>query len=203
MRWVSLSFPYLSVAIGLYLLRNAWVAMGLYHLGIIAVLHRERHWRTMRELVRGFHPRLLIAAVLLCLAGGGVTYVCWPYLGLPYFDERLARFGLTAGVLPWFFLYFSLVNPMLEEPFWRGYHGNASTRPAWSDLWFAGYHLLVLACFMHWQWLPLILIGLVATAWCWRLLARHLNGMLVNVASHISADAGIVVAVMMLVRQVS
>lgn len=199
-RRMSPGIPYVAVGLGLYLAHNAWIAIGLYHLGMIAVLSAERRWGTLRGLVRGFHPGFFSAAIALCLIGGGATYIGWPLFGLPHFAERLAHAGLTTNMLPWFFLYFSLVNPMLEEAFWRGYHGNPSTRPIWHDLWFAGYHLLVLALFMHWHWLPLMLGGLVAIAWIWRLLVRRLNGLLINFTSHVAADAGIALAVLLLLR---
>lgn len=199
-RRMSPVIPYVAVGLGLYLAHNAWMAIGLYHLGMVAVLLWERRWGTVRGVTRGFHSGFFGAAIALCLIGGGVTYVGWPLLGLPHFAERLAQIGLSTGVLPWFFLYFSLVNPMLEEAFWRGYHGNASSRPTWHDLWFAGYHLPVLALFMHGCWLPLMLGGLVAIAWIWRVLVRRLDGLLITVTSHIAADAGIALAVLLLLR---
>ncbi|HEX2950575.1 MAG TPA: CPBP family glutamic-type intramembrane protease [Armatimonadota bacterium] len=200
-RRVSPGIPYLAVLLGLYVMRNAWIAIGVYHLGMVAVLLWERRIDTLRALFRGFHPGLFCMIVAICLIGGGVTYLGWPLLGLPHFAERLARTGLTADILPWFFLYFSLVNPMLEETFWRGYHGDPSPQPVWHDLWFAGYHLPVLALFMHWRWLPLMLGGLVAIAWIWRLLVRRLDGLLINYSSHVAADAGIALAVLLLLRR--
>lgn len=199
-RRVSPGIPYLAVALGLYVFHSAMLSIGLYHLGILAVLLLERRWRVTRALARGFHPWLLVAVVAICLIGGGFTFICWPLLGLPHLADRLARVGLTSNMLPWFLLYFSLINPALEEAFWRGYQSNPSPRPVWNDLWFAGYHLPVLALFMHWYWLPLILCGLVAIAWIWRWLAGSLHGLLTNYISHAAADIGIAVAVLMIVR---
>ena len=89
---------------------------------------------------------------------------------------------------------------VLEEMFLRGYHGQASTWPVWSDLWFAGYHLLILERFLHGYWLPPALCVLTGIAWFWRWLARRCDGMLINYASHVAADVGIVAAVWMVLR---
>lgn len=198
-RW-SPAVPYLAVGLGLFVLHNAWVAMGLYHLGMLAVLLGERRHDTLRALLRGYHPGLLLAAIMLCLVGGAFTYFAWPLVGLPEFSDRLTRVGLPAAALPAFFLYFSLVNPILEESFWRGYHGHPATRPIWHDLWFGGYHVFVLAHFMHWHWLPLVLAGLVGIAWVWRQLAHRLDGLFINATSHIAADLSVVAAVLLVLR---
>jgi membrane protease YdiL (CAAX protease family) len=197
---LSPALPYLAVGLGLFVAHNAWAAMALYHLGMLGVLAGERRLGTLRALGRGFQPWLLAGTIPLCLLGGGLTYRLWPLVGLPGLAGRLAQVGLTPGALPAFFLYFSLVNPVLEEVFWRGYHGHRSPWPVWGDLWFAGYHIAVVALFLRWQWLPLVLIGLVGIAWLWRMLAQRPGGMLTNIASHVAADLGLAAAVLLLLR---
>lgn len=200
LRLLSPAIPYVAVGFGLFLLHNAILSIALYHVGMVSVLLLERRGDPISSLLRGFDPWLLLASIVLSLLGGGITFFCWPLLGLPHLHERLLHVGLSAGVLPWFFLYFALVNPVLEEAFWRGYHENSSSRPVWNDLWFAGYHISVVAFFMQWYWLPLVLCGLLFMAWVWRLLAAKLQGLLINCISHVAADLGIVVAVLLLLR---
>ena len=38
LKLISVLVPYVAVIIGLYVLKNAWVAIGLYHFGLIAFL---------------------------------------------------------------------------------------------------------------------------------------------------------------------
>lgn len=200
LRRFSPAIPYFAVIIGLYLLHNAWITIVLYHLGVLIVLGMGKDWRAVRELLLGFQAWVLLLILLLSLTGGIFTYFAWPFFGLPGLAERLAQLGLTVGSLPWFLLFFTLVNPLLEELFWRGFHGNSASHPLWIDVWFAGYHLPVLAFFVHWYWLPLVLFGLIIISWTWRVLRFRLGGLGVQWLSHITADAAVAIAVMQILR---
>jgi hypothetical protein len=183
--------PYLAVLCGLYWLHSAWVAVLLYHLGIVVMLSGEKQWAHGRTLFAGYAPWQVPATALGGIGAGAVLYLLWPLLGMPAaFGGKLAGFGLTSSLWPFFFGYFILVNPWLEELYWRAYLGHSSLRPAWNDLCFAGYHLLVLAFFVRWPWLLLTLCALVAVAWIWRQLARQQHGLCAPMLSHVFADAG-------------
>ena len=91
--------------------------------------------------------------------------------------------------------YYALVNPVLEEVFWRGWLAPASRRLHWHDLAFAVYHGLVLFFFINPPWILLCVTILVGTAWIWRWMVRSWGGLVGPVGSHLAADVGIVVAV--------
>jgi hypothetical protein len=195
LRRAAPAVPYLAVGVGLYVCRHAVLALALYHLGVAVVLLAARQGSAVRALVRGNSVALLVIASLAGVLGGLFTAATWPWVGLPDFAARLAALGLTPAVLPWFFAYFILVNPAVEESFWRGYLGSPAAGLTWHDLWFAGYHLPVLAFFMRPAWLPLIGAGLLTIAWLWRQIAHRRRGLLVPWVSHLLADAAIVAAV--------
>ena len=142
---------------------------------------------------RSDNRRLLIllnASIGLCT--GVLLYLLWPILGVSqHFGDRLWSLGLTSWLA--FGIYYCLLNPVVEELFWRRYLDTPSPYPTRNDALFAGYHMLVLALFMAWQWLPVVFALLALAAWIWRLTASHRNGTRLIIASHFFADVGIVV----------
>jgi membrane protease YdiL (CAAX protease family) len=113
---------------------------------------------------------------------------------------ELANMGLQNT--PWllFIFYYFIVNPILEELFWRGYLGSPNLKPAGSDFWYAGYHVLILVLFVDWPWIVLSFVTLVGAGWTWRQLARIYNGLTIPIVSHAAADAGIIGAVFFLAQ---
>ena len=106
---------------------------------------------------------------------------------------------------PWliFILYYCTVNPLLEELFWRGYLGRPTLKPVWADVWFAGYHIIVLIAFVEWPWITLSFLTLMGAAWVWRQLTRIYHGLTIPILSHAAADASVIGAVFLLARQIS
>ena len=135
---------------------------------------------------------MLLAGIL----SGVALYLLWPLLGTPR-DLGASLAGLGLNPLSWlpFILYFSLVNPWLEELYWRGWLGSLSPSLLARDIWFGGYHVLVLAPYVAWQWLALPLLSLSAAGWFWRQIARRKDSLLAGVLFHLAADAAILVAI--------
>ena len=113
---------------------------------------------------------------------------------------ELADLGLCNTAWLLFMVYYVTINPLLEELFWRGYLGSDSTFLTWNDIWFAGYHILVLVRFVTVTWIVASFLVLVGAAWFWRQLARKYNGLMVPIASHAAADLSIIAAVFFLLR---
>jgi len=188
--------PYLAVLAGLYWLHSAWVAILLYHLGMIALLTGAKQWSRARSLISGCALWQVPVMALGGISAGAILFFLWPLMGISAtFGTHLAGLGLTSTRWPFFFGYFILINPWLEELYWRDYLGNASRFLSWNDLFFAGYHLLVLAFFVCWYWLLLTLCVLVAVAWFWRQLARQNGGLCAPMLSHLFADAGTITVI--------
>jgi hypothetical protein len=193
--------PYPVVGLALLLTSSGWLAMLAYHLTIVAVLCVSGGWREPVALLRrGWRPWWLLALVVGVGFGSGVLlFVLWPLLGIALAAPAIwAAFGLAGLGRSLFVAYFIAVNPVLEESYWRGYLGSPLLRPTLSDLAFAGYHLLVLQSLLAWYWLLLIFLVLAGAAWFWRQLARLVGGLGLPLASHLSADAAVLTALLLL-----
>jgi hypothetical protein len=188
--------PYLAVLLGLFVVDNVWVAALGYHLGMAGVLAGARGWGQARRLRVGGSVGLAVG-----LVGGGVLcgvllHQLWAPLGIPRgLDAALAPLGLTAVTWPAFMLYFCVVNPWLEEVYWRGYLGTPARGPVWNDLLFAGYHVLVLSRFLPWPPLFLALGSVLLAGWGWRQLARVHPGLCLPAVSHLAVDAAVIYAI--------
>jgi len=188
--------PYLAISIGLFLLHSAWLALLSYHAGIVILLLTDRQglrfWRALPEKQIG----LACAAGAFGLSGGIALYLLWPTLCVPAgFGASLSRMGLSGFGWFGFMLYFSIVNPGLEEVYWRGFLGSASHSMTLNDLLFSGYHLLVLGQFLKFPWLLLAFIVLGVAGWAWRQFTRLSDGLLVAVISHFAADLSVILVI--------
>ena len=201
-RWLMPWLPYLAVLIGLYGLRNAWVACLGYHLGLVCLLTLGRQCPPARRLLAGFSWQHAALSVLGGAAAGAALYYCWPVFGFPpAFGQQMAHLGITNAWWPAFLTYFVCVNPLLEECAWRASLGSPSRAPIWHDVAFAGYHSVVMALFLGWPWLLVALAALTAVGWTLRQLARDTGGLLIPIIAHAAADAGIMLAVFAICRQ--
>ena len=202
LRIIGPIIPYLTVIIGLYGLESAWGGILLYHLGVVLVLLLAQYWRIGGKLKAGADYIVLAAVTVASLLGGVLVYWLWPTMKLEalLLVSDLAGLGLGSTVWLIFMVYYITVNPLLEELFWRGFLGSESTFLTWNDIWFAGYHILVLVQFVKLPWVAASFLILVGTAWLWRQLARRYDGLIMPIASHAAADLSIIAATFFLVR---
>ena len=106
----------------------------------------------------------------------------------------MAALGLTGGLnLNWvlFIGYVSLVNPWIEEAFWRGAITSRTRKPALVDFLYAGFHLIVMARFVGPSWLLMGLLSLAAIGWFWRITTRLTGSLLPVVVCHMLGDFSI------------
>lgn len=189
--WLWAALPYVATWVGVVLLDQAVVAVGLYHVGILICLAGRSEIR--KRIFRGFHPGWSLGLGGVCLLTAPLLVALWPWMLRDGVDlgARIAQWGLEGDRALWFVLYSVLAHPVLEEAFWRG----ALPDRMYSDILFAGFHLLVLAPLVHAGWLPLAFGVLMSAAWIWRWMARRTGGLAVPILTHALADFGIVVAV--------
>jgi uncharacterized protein len=189
--------PYLAVCIGLFLVRNAWFTLLGYHVGIILILSVEKQWAQARKLFRMQRILWSLGAILFGALGGGLLYFLWPYLGIHSFNfnASLTKLGLNGRDWIAFILYFSLINPWMEELYWRGYLGSDKRGPILADGYFSGYHLIVLGMYVGLPWLLVSFIVLGVAAWLWRQFARSTGGLLLPVLSHLAADLSLILVI--------
>ena len=186
--------PYLAVLLGMYVLSSAWFAILAYHLMMLAsflILGNEPGL-----LLKGFNVRTVAPLSLAFSAGILSLYFLWPFLG-GELDTALIRLGLDPF---WpFALYFPIVNPFLEEVYWRHLISQRIHIQWIGDLLFGGYHGLVLAFFVPWYFC-------VAASLCLALIATVLrnqvksNGSLIPaIAVHTSTDFAVVISVYLII----
>ncbi len=188
--------PFLTISFGSFILNNAWAALLAYHLGLVLILFLERQGPAARNLAKGLNLPVLFAALLPSALSGIGLYFAAPVLGTPSdLGSLLANQGLKGAGWPAFILYYSTVNPALEEWYWRGYLGSRSRSSTISDLCYAGYHPLVLARFAAWPWLILEFVILAGAAWLWRQIARKYDGLLIPLLSHLAADLSLILSI--------
>lgn len=192
----ALAVPYVTVPLGLHVLGSGWAAMLLYHAGMVSVGLALGGVTQVRSLGRGGQLLPLGLLGLLCLASGPALYLAYPLFtgGDQPLGPVLGRLGLTGATWLGFMVYYTLVNPLLEEWYWRGVLGSDSRCPVAGDVAFAGYHAVVLLAFIPWYWAVLTAATLTGAAWLWRQLATRAGGLLVPVATHLLADLSVIVA---------
>lgn len=178
-------------------LESAWAAMGLYHFGIALFVFSGDRGRLLKHVGRGWHWGLAVAGVVMSALIVPIFLLFWGYMRLENatMNSVVTRFGLQGTLWFVFMIYFSTVQPLLEELYWRGYLGGSRSVFCWPDFAFAGYHILVLAWFIKWPWLLLAFVMLIGAAWVWRNMASRLEGLAVPLLSHVVADVSIITVV--------
>jgi uncharacterized protein len=188
--------PYITITIGLLMFHNAWLAMLGYHAGIAAYIIWSKPKINLHHLSGGKKPVALIAGFCAGAVVSSLLYFCWAFLSIPdNISVYLRSIGLYRNTWPVFLIYFIIVNPLLEEYFWRYNLNSTSKRPVLDDLLFAGYHLLVFYSLVAPVWLFLVFLGLTAGAWFWRQLNRINGGILASYISHLAADIIVILTI--------
>ena len=188
--------PYITIGIGLLVFHNAWLAILGYHTGMVAVLSLSKTGITIRRAFQG--NRYWIPFITALAGAGGVIllYILWPLLSVPDdINSYIRSIGLNEWTWPVFLAYFILINPLIEEYYWRGYLAAVPKGIALNDLLFSGYHLIVLAGQMETIWLFVVFFGLTIGAWFWRQMNRLNGGLLASTISHIMADISVILTI--------
>ncbi len=197
--WIHIlapTVPYITVGIGVLVFHNAWTAILGYHMGMALILASSGSCVTIKLFFNSQDYRVPVFTAIAGSLGGALLYFLWPFISTSIdLNAALQKIGVNANT--WLILipYLVLVNPWLEEWYWRGYLGSDSKQLISHDFLFAGYHLLILAGKVDIIWLIVIFIILFSGAWAWRQVNRLNGGLLASTASHLAADASILAAV--------
>lgn len=187
---------YVTVAIGLFGARSAWVAILGYHAGLLAILLSEKPAIPISRLFKSNNVPGSIGYALVGASSGAALYLFWPVFDITEtLPADLAGIGLTFSSWPYFIAYSSLVNPWLEEYFWRGYLGSSSRRLILNDIFFSGFHLLILYGKTGTSWMLFALLLLTFAGWSWRQAIHKTEGLLTPALAHMAADFSILMAV--------
>lgn len=194
--WLLALIPYGAVLIGLTLCGRAWLAIGIYHAGMLLAIPP----RTWQGVTKGWTRGHGVSLSAFCALSGPALGIAY-WIGVPIgvsTREALAAFGLSGSSFHAFVAYYVLVNPVLEEVFWRGRLLRAARGITHVDVLFAGYHVVVLAHFMSLPASALALVVLTGVAWLWRRSVRRTGGLAISVVSHAIGDASVMAAVVWL-----
>jgi hypothetical protein len=188
--------PYITVSIGLLVFNNAWLAILSYHACMVAIVLLSKPGISLKQVIRCNKYWIVLVTALVGASGGILLYVLWPLLSVPDdINSYLRGIGLNEQTWPLFLAYFIVVNPWIEEYYWRGYLASANRGIAVNDLMFSGYHLIVLAGHTGAIWLLVVFVGLTGGAWFWRQMNRLNGGLLSSVIYHITADVTVILTI--------
>ncbi len=195
-KWIVFILPYLAVWAGLFLFKNAWLTLLGFHVSVLIALAILRPRVPLNILFRSNHFKWIVISVLFCSTSGIGLYFLWHSFGITHgLPAQLISLGLNSSSWAAFIAYFSLVNPFVEEYFWRGALGNTTKKIFVIDAVYAGYHAIIL-----WGRVPLssvlfAVMILTSAGWLWRQFSREDGGLLAAVLGHMAADFSILITV--------
>ena len=199
MKWVAVLSVYLTVGIGLLVFHSAWGSLLGLHAVITLSLLFAKPDIPLKIFFTSKNKKWIFINILLCGSSGVASYFLWDTFRFANdFPQQVEALGLNASNWPMFIAYFVLVNPFIEEYFWRGYLGSESTSLQTSDFLFAGYHILIVINKLHVFSIAYALFVLLLAGWFWRQVARADGGLLAPVLGHMAADITILVTVYMM-----
>lgn len=199
--WFAPILPYLAVWAGLFLFRNAWLTLIGFHIAIALVLLVVRSNIPISILFKSKYSKRILASIFFCATSGIGLYFLWDVFGVANdLPSQLRSIGLNSSSWPVFIAFFSLVNPFIEEYFWRGVLGDISKKLIVGDLIYAGYHAIVLWGRVHPLSILLAVIILISAGWFWRQISRKDNGLLAAVLGHMIADFTILLTIYLKTR---
>lgn len=184
--------PWIAVGVFWLWLRSAWATILVYH-ALMLLLPGRR----LRDVTRGWSARLALASAVPCLLAGPLTWLLLPSMVRTPVGEWLASYGLSGWTLFLIVPYYGLVHPVLEQAHW----GPLRARPGLAlpaSAMFAGYHGLVLSTVMEPVWIVVCIAVLFASSLAWTAIHRRTGGLMVPALSHAAADAGMIVAALLL-----
>lgn len=192
--------PYAAVFLGLYVLRNAFLSILLYHAGVLTSIYIYRKELDIKDVFSFNSKRLTLIISLICGLSGISILLIWDFIKLPGMDltRTMSEIGLTGNTKVLFLIYFSTIHPFVEELFWRFLLKTRAKYISMDDVLFALYHVMVLAMFLKFQYIVICFIALIIVARFWRYLQHNLSENMAVILSHAVADFSIMFFVMTL-----
>jgi hypothetical protein len=168
--------------------------MFVYHAVCVAVSTPAATSDRARRAPMTLRCAVAVASAGLVLAAGWVAHQVFPELYASM--GAWGRWGLRPPLDVLWLAYYALVNPWVEERFWRAtllgteVRWRVGDRGAWglAALAFGGHHWAVLIASFGWPKGSLLLVPVLACGAAWTALYRHRRDLALNVSSHLGAD---------------
>ena len=114
---ISPLVPYIAIGIGFLIFHSAWLTVLGYHAGMSAVVLSSNTRPGLKTVFKGNHFWIPLITAFAGACSGVLLYLLWPYLSLPPdINVFLRSINLSGGSWLVFIVYFSLVNPFMEDP---------------------------------------------------------------------------------------
>ncbi len=197
------SSPYVAVVLGLYVFKNVFVALAIYYSAIAFFIVIKSEKSLLRTIFSGCNSCAAAGSAIVFACGGVVIFLLWPYAKLENVNltSTLAEYGLNGATCYIFVAAATILNPLLEELFWRGCFQNDPTRPAFIDVVFAGYHVLALVLVIKVPITILAFVVLFSASWWLRFMKHKFGGLAVPYIAHLVADVSIIAGIYFLISE--
>jgi len=199
-KYIVASAPYLGVLVGMYWFKNAFFALLIYHFIILIYILKKRKHLNINDLFKINNKLIFILFSITCALTGLIIYVLKDFIFTHPMELKtiLQAYGLHQHNIWIFIIYFSTINPVLEELFWRILFNSNNKIISFSDIGYASYHILVVLLFIKPEFVLVTYIGLLIAARIWRYIYDKYNDSLTLFISHALADLSVMLAVLYL-----
>lgn len=167
------------------------------YLGIIFCLIIFRKQIQFNIIFRGWDFKTGLLFIVLGFCAGLAVCILWKYIALDGIDIylKLASIGMNDLIWKIFMIYYIIINPPLEELFWRNLLSKETDTNFLYDILYAGYHIFVVVLFIKIFWVLITFIILFSVGYIWRRISKRNQGLLIPYLSHLAGDISLMVAV--------
>ncbi|BFT70611.1 lysostaphin resistance A-like protein [Paenibacillus sp. P36] len=218
-RYVIGLAPSVLVALGLHVGHSVILTFALFYswIGIIPfidylVCRKNRLTRTigdwgltgsLRQMILGLSLGLIFLITILI----GAYYLHDMLFDIERLRNLLGEWNFSGDQSVLLLLILVLLNPILEEIYWRGYlyHRIGQSLGSAKNLlhasfWFTSYHLIVIIPVFSWPLNAVAVVPIFAAGVLWGWIRHRTGSILIPIISHMFADLGVVIIYMQYVK---
>ncbi|MBG9943797.1 type II CAAX endopeptidase family protein [Brevibacillus formosus] len=211
--------PTIMIFLGLQVMSSVPVTFLLFYGWLFAVpfvdmiVLKRNTWRdTFRQIGLGTNRSNMYHGILTGLLSFFTIIVAGYFFHSFLFDKDelqnlLVQWDFSGNLVVWLILVLLVINPFLEEIYWRGYlfkklDGKQTKRTMilLTSLFYSLYHFLSIIPLFSWPYniamiLPVFLAGMI-----WGYMRHKSNSLMGSIVSHILADSGIMAVYLLFLK---